>query len=419
LQHIQRLLNLVIGIDKDTGIEDLTEFDIEIRRRLWALLFVWDWYVNTELHDQAKQNRQMSAWLSRPHLIDQKDLSFVFPNLRLDQSASEPNLPSSFAHIALQAQLARRISSLLGDVKATGDLSADQISKVLAEVDSFIDELPPVFKLDNPDTSFDVQHPYYVSQRYQLHVTIYVTRLDFLKPYLAGDPRDPKNSEDAIFRKFGVELGLELLTVARLLFDHEFPINAKFHMVVFCIFDTATILCSAIIHDVDHVLPHREKVMDAIESALGMLHQLSLTTKLGASSYCFLLKLVNATPALARYSAICKRQRIESKNISSSDTTTKAPAETALPVTTPSFEPGNQHSSTLWDPVPVLDMTTTDDLSFDLDQFLAQNPFEGSNQLDVGGMEAIWDWENLNLDGFIPQNLDSTFDANGMHPPKF
>jgi hypothetical protein len=32
-----------IGIDKDVGIEGLSEFDIEIRRRIWTLLYVWDW----------------------------------------------------------------------------------------------------------------------------------------------------------------------------------------------------------------------------------------------------------------------------------------------------------------------------------------------------------------------------------------
>jgi hypothetical protein len=31
------------GIDKDAGIEGLSEFDIEIRRRIWTLLYIWDW----------------------------------------------------------------------------------------------------------------------------------------------------------------------------------------------------------------------------------------------------------------------------------------------------------------------------------------------------------------------------------------
>lgn len=32
-----------LGIDKDAGIEDFCEFDIEIRRRIWTLLYIWDW----------------------------------------------------------------------------------------------------------------------------------------------------------------------------------------------------------------------------------------------------------------------------------------------------------------------------------------------------------------------------------------
>lgn len=32
-----------LGIDKDSGIKGLSEFDIEIRRRIWTLLYVWDW----------------------------------------------------------------------------------------------------------------------------------------------------------------------------------------------------------------------------------------------------------------------------------------------------------------------------------------------------------------------------------------
>lgn len=31
------------GIDKDAGIEQLSEFEIEIRRRVWTLLYIWDW----------------------------------------------------------------------------------------------------------------------------------------------------------------------------------------------------------------------------------------------------------------------------------------------------------------------------------------------------------------------------------------
>jgi hypothetical protein len=302
----------------------------------------------------------------------------------------------------------------LGDVKATKDVSATQVTAVLAEIDSFIVELPPVFKMIKPDLSLDVQYPHYVFQRLQLHIVIYVTKFDFLKPYLAGDPRTPKNCGDAQFRNVGVDLALELLREARLLFDHEFPINVKFHMVVFVIFDTATILCSAVIHDVDHCLHRREQVMENIDNALNMLHQLSFDTKVGAASYRFLSKLVQATPALARHSPMSKRQRLNSKYIPTPDNATpthdvQAVAESIEPV----VEPNVKETTIVLNPVAVPEMNTTDDLSFDLDQFMAQNPFGAADQLDIGGMEAIWNWDELNLDGFDTAHLDPSSGQNG------
>ncbi|KAL5114285.1 hypothetical protein ACEQ8H_007805 [Pleosporales sp. CAS-2024a] len=208
------------GIDKDAGIEELSKFDIEIRRRIWTVLYIWDW--------------QMSAWLGRPNLIDQQNLDFKLPNLRLDQSSVEPNLLSPFAHMALQAQLGRRVASVICHVEH-GKLptGAKEVLAAEDECERFIDELPPIFRVEDPDTSFDEQHPYFVFQRHQMHCVIFITMLDFLKPYLIRDCTDVLTDEDEEFRRRGVDIALRLLRVSKNLFDHEFPINAKFHMLSF------------------------------------------------------------------------------------------------------------------------------------------------------------------------------------------
>jgi hypothetical protein len=191
-------------------------------------------------------------------------------------------------------------------------------------------------------------------------------------------------------------------------------------MVVFCIFDTATLLCSAIIHDRDHVLPHREEAKNVIESSLDMLHQLSLTTKLGATSYNFLFKLAQATPELSGNTPASKRQRQASSSVPTTTPPTHAPASapasaavvssTEVPLD-PIIEPAD--SSTV-DTLPLMAMP--DDLSFDIDQFLAQNPF-GSvgnpSALDMGGMEQIWDWENLHLDVYAQVDGEHGWDVPG------
>jgi hypothetical protein len=301
----------------------------------------------------------------------------------------------------LQAQLGRRVTTTVGDTQPGTNLSATQVLAFESECEKFIDELPAIFRIKSPDTSLDEAHPYYVFQRHQLHCVIFLTMMDCLKPYLTRDSRDKMTDHDDEFRRMGIDIALRLLKVARNLFDYEFPINAKFHMVVFAIFDTATLLCSAVIHDRDQTLPHREEVMDAIDNSLQMLHQLSLTTKLGASSYTFLFKLVQATPELSRSSPLTKRQRKSSSSIprtSSSCPSTSASASAPPAPTHPASPPPAStleiHTST----IPT--MPIPDDLAFDIEQFLAQNPFGtvgDPSALDMGGMEQIWDWEDLHL----------------------
>ncbi|KAJ5031495.1 hypothetical protein PSV08DRAFT_197189 [Bipolaris maydis] len=401
-----------LGIDRDAGIDDLSEFDIEIRRRIWTLLYIWDW--------------QMSAWLGRPNLINQKNLSFKFPNLRLDQSTADRNILSPFAHMALQAQLGRRVATVMGDATSKADLSAEKVLEIENECQNFIDELPAIFRVKNPDTSFDEAHPYFVFQRHQLHCVIFLTMLDFLKTYLTREREDKLTDQDDEFRKKGVEIALRLLGVARKLFDHEFPINAKFHTVVFCIFDTATLLCSAIIHDREHMLPHRDEVMDVIDSSLDRLYQLSLSTKLGATSYNFLLKLVQATPSLRRHLPVDKRQKQDGIPVPERSSPAHEPAPVAM--TRPSgvplpYRPPPNLEAITQSSVPVTGALTTmpisDALAFDIDQFLAQNPF-GSvgdpNAVDMGGMEQIWAWQDLHLNAYAQSGGHSTSDTTGQGP---
>lgn len=348
----------------------------------------------------------MGAWLGRPNLIDQKNLNFKLPNLRLDSSSSEPNLLSPFAHMALQASLGRRLNRIMGDAQSVDALSANEIMTIEAELDKFVDELPPIFRLYDPDTSLDAEHPYFVFQRHQLHTVLYVTKLDFLKPFLTRARDDKKTDRDDDFRAMGINLALDVLTVAKRLFDHEFPINAKFHMVVFSIFDTSTILCSAIIHDRDARLPRRDEVRNAIDGSLDMLHQLSMSTKLGASSYAFLYKLVQSHPELSRGAGNSKRAR----KLSSTSTHTLEPpplvhhssskdsVTSSVNLQAPIMAANLPQTSIPLDPAPTMPVVT--DFSFDVDQFLAQNPLGSANGLDMGGMEQIWDWEDLNLDQF-------------------
>jgi hypothetical protein len=287
----------------------------------------------------------------------------------------------------------------MGDILDLGELSEEQIRAVEAECERFIAELPPIFSITDPDLSHEQDHPYLAFQRYQLHAVIYMVRVHLYKPYLAG-ARDDKAVHTEQFRQNGITHCLELLKLAGRLFDHEFPNNAKFHLVVFCLFDTATLLCSAMMH-ANKDLHRRSEVMDALNYTLSMLYQLSKTTKIGASSYHFLAGLIQAIPESSRLTpSSSKRQKTISDLDSSPENLSpenfQAFAPTLLPVEANPISDLSALGS-----IPLEQQAK--DFPFDFTQFSEFDFSSAPLQLDMGGLEYIWDWEHLHLDGFLGQ----------------
>jgi hypothetical protein len=136
---------------------------------------------------------------------------------------------------------------------------------------------------------------------------------------------------------------------------------------------------------------------EAIDHSLNMLHQLSSTSsKLGSSSYSFLHKLVQATSELSDHGAAKRRRKndiaLEPSTVELFRESTPVPASANVSM---------DASTTIVDHRTMT--TAPDQLSFDLDNFLANNPFGdmfNSATFDMGGMEQIWDWENLHLNVF-------------------
>src|SRR5262249_46632532 len=106
---------------------------------------------------------------------------------------------------------------------------------------------------------------------------------------------DAKESELKI-RSNGIDYCLELMISLRGFFDHVYPRDSKFHFVLFCIFDTSTVLCSAILHDEHHTLPRRDDVLKAIDDAHAMLQRLRMVTKSARTSYGILSRIIQRLP---------------------------------------------------------------------------------------------------------------------------
>jgi len=212
--------------------------------------------------------------------------------MQLESHATQDGPPSPVTHIAIQAELGR----VIGRAPRTtgGTLDNTQAESLKSGIDRWFTSLPSAYQETDPDTQWDNEYLYVPLQRRQLHAIGYMTMLLPYKAYLTRTFDSGSIEDDRIHRGTAIDIALHLMEVSRRLFDHVFPLNAKFHVVTFLIFDTAAFLCSAMIHDKDRTLPRRDNVIQAIGLARLLMGRLAPITKTGAICYPVLSRLAKS-----------------------------------------------------------------------------------------------------------------------------
>jgi len=197
---------------------------------------------------------------------------------------------------------------------------------------------------------------------------------------------------------------LKLSESSRKLFKMDHPVHAPFHFVVFCIFYSAAILCSAIIHDSERNLPQRERALAVLGGALDILKQLSPSVKMGAMSYALLLKLVTILPSIDKERVTAENSRSPKRVKTNLPTPKSLQHSPKLLLTELTQASAAQYVN---GPETVALMSTADDFQWMVDPTLPQFDFDGFSSNDFGGLEQVWHWDSLNLDpgSFDPQNL--------------
>ncbi|KAL6900606.1 fungal-specific transcription factor domain-containing protein [Trichoderma evansii] len=269
-----------IGIHTDVFSNEMNEFDLEMRRRLWCALYTWD--------------RYMTASFNRPPII-QSEVSTPLPNPGLDQSGADPNVPSHIVAKIFECQLARQLGE--------GDrVDRSNLQSKIACVEKWMLSLPPVFDIVDPDKRWDGNYPYIPFQRLQLHCVGYMTQVILVRSILTSSEIFSEasyigtgiDSETSMLIHQAVNLSLKAMSVSKDTFDLCFPQQAKYYMVAFCPFDNAALLCSLLIHDINGTMvPQRSEVIYAIGQALHISHRLRGFTKMGGITWTILSALKN------------------------------------------------------------------------------------------------------------------------------
>jgi len=222
-------------------------------------------------------------------IIDRSDCDVGLPNLTL-----EGYTPSPLLHIKLQSELIGNLSERFSNPKMV--VRPTDVEMYQTIVETWMRNFPPTYNLINPDKSNDASRPWIVSHRYHLHVIALLMLLEAFRAYLTKPLSKHSPTDELKLRSDGINYALRLMTSLHEFFDHVYPRDATFHFVLFCIFDTAAVLCSALMHDQDSSIPHQNDIFREIDKAVAMLKRLNTVNKTARTSYEVLVKVAQRIP---------------------------------------------------------------------------------------------------------------------------
>jgi hypothetical protein len=222
-------------------------------------------------------------------IIDRADCDASLPSLGLEGCQYSPLL-----HMKMQCSVIRQLFRRFGSPKNVM-VHAD-VQEYQSIIETWIATFPPPFNVQHPDRSSDVSCPWIVLHRHILHTVAFSMLLQPIRGFLTRPFAIRSLEAELQIRNDGINYCLELMASLRRFFEHVYPRDAKFHFVLFCIFDISTVLCSAVLHDEHHTLPRRDGVYKAIDEAHAMLQGLRMVTKSAKASHGILTRIVQRLP---------------------------------------------------------------------------------------------------------------------------
>ncbi|KAJ5415151.1 hypothetical protein N7465_003846 [Penicillium sp. CMV-2018d] len=254
----------------------ISEFETEMRRRMWCVLYVWDMH--------------FSALLFRPRIIDSSSCSFELPALRLDPTDDGHDWPSPITHMVLLAQLFQILSRQFGWPNRKS--SVDEILALQQVTSDWLAACPSIYKTTNTTSN---QEPRYVDlQRWSLQVVAYMIMLQPLKQCLITPCGLESSNSHRRLQEAAVQCALHLMHASTRLARTVAPFAADFHTAIYTIFDTAATLCSGILHDTEASLVQRTQIIGAIGRAVSTMKWLSETSRTSAAAHSALSRLTQS-----------------------------------------------------------------------------------------------------------------------------
>lgn len=317
-----------LGLSRAAASDGLSDFEREMRRRVWCILSTWDW--------------QFASGLGRPTIIDHRDVDVPQPTLTLERL-----YPSPLLHMKLQAEAVTILAERFGAPKNVQ--TPAEIQEYLRILETWMRTFPPVYSTDNPDFSQDEAHPWAVSHRFYIHTMAYLMVLNPIRSYMAKTYTKSSPEEEHRIREIGVYYCIKNLHTTSQWTEHVHHRDGRFHFIIFSLFDTASVLSAAIIKDENFSIPRRDEIIAGIEQAVVLIGRLNAISKTANTSFNILSRMVKRLPRPGKFGN--KRAKIgtspkppSSRRGPPSDMDARAGEESATHYGSETASPANSHS---------------------------------------------------------------------------
>lgn len=330
--------------------------------------------------------RGMAEWLSRPLLIEPGSSAFHAPNLDLD--GSDPGQLSPFAGVFHRYALIYTLSERYP--RPNGVLGGADPASILEDVNRWEASLPLPLRLRDPDTQWDRIHTNIPAQRLYMYSFIWMTRIRLLKSHLTNPAAHVSDQHHTEYVAMAVEACLQAIHNANQIVDTARMTNLKFHSASFTLFDTATVICAAIVHNSAHELPRQSELLAALRLVYQRLSEVASVSSMGRNCVKILARLVTLIP--------------QWEGVSSPATTTAARDDDKPQLSDASIVWSSSRTAAAGSVghsvIPENEAYAWDAPAYQGQMDEAAVSTIGSVDLgtyDLNGIEQIWDWESLGL----------------------
>lgn len=194
----------------------------------------------------------------------------------------------------LQSELVTDLARRWGAPKNISTLP--DIQEYKRQIEKWIRNFPAVYDVNTPDTSKDHMHTWIMFHRFYIHTMAYLMILNPMRAHMAKNFNRSSPKDELELRADAVYYSIKNLDTTTRWAEHVSPRDGRFHFIIFSLFDTATVLSTAIIKDEDQTIPSRDEIIESVDNAVVLLRRLKAISKTAKTSYCILVKMVQRMP---------------------------------------------------------------------------------------------------------------------------